>query len=234
MKCSLGISNFLEVISSLSHSIIFLYFLALFTKEGFLISLLFSGSLHSFGYTYPFLFCFLLFFSQLFLRPSSDNHFAFLNFFFLEMVLVTTSCNAGDLDSIPGLGRSLGEGNGYPLHYCGLENSMDTGAWQATLYGMVKSQMTGRLSLSLFCSVMDLTIVLQALCLPDIIPLIYLSALLLLSHFSRVWLCVTPQTAAHQAPLSLGFSRQEHWSGLPFSSPVHESGRWKLKGNRGK
>ena len=47
--------------------------------------------------------------------------------------------------------------------------------------------------------------------------------LLLLSHFSRVRLCVTPQTAAHQAPLSLGFSRQEHWSGLPFPSPVHES-----------
>ena len=47
--------------------------------------------------------------------------------------------------------------------------------------------------------------------------------LLLLSHFSRVRLCVTPQTAAHQAPPSLGFSRQDHWSGLPFPSPVHES-----------
>ena len=45
--------------------------------------------------------------------------------------------------------------------------------------------------------------------------------LLLLSCFSRVWLCVTPQTAAHQAPLSLGFSRQEYWSGLPFPSPMH-------------
>ena len=45
----------------------------------------------------------------------------------------------------------------------------------------------------------------------------------LLSHFSRVQFCVTPQTAAHQAPPSLGFSRQEHWSGLPFSSPMHES-----------
>ena len=43
--------------------------------------------------------------------------------------------------------------------------------------------------------------------------------LLLLSHFSRVRLCETPQTAAHQAPPSLGFSRQEHWSGLPFPSP---------------
>ena len=43
--------------------------------------------------------------------------------------------------------------------------------------------------------------------------------LLLLSHFSHVQLCVTTQTAARQAPLSLGFSRQEYWSGLPLSSP---------------
>ena len=42
---------------------------------------------------------------------------------------------------------------------------------------------------------------------------------LLLSHFSRVRLCATPQTTAHQAPPSLGFSRQEHWSGLPLPSP---------------
>ena len=47
--------------------------------------------------------------------------------------------------------------------------------------------------------------------------------LLLLSHFSRVRLCTTPETAAHQAPPSLGFSRQEHWSGFPFPSPMHES-----------
>ena len=51
--------------------------------------------------------------------------------------------------------------------------------------------------------------------------------LLLLSHFSRVRLCATPWTAAHQAPPSLGFSRQENWSGLPFPSPVHESEKWK-------
>ena len=44
----------------------------------------------------------------------------------------------------------------------------------------------------------------------------------MLSCFSRVWLCTTLWTAAHQAPLSLGFSRQEHWSGLPFPSPMHE------------
>ena len=43
--------------------------------------------------------------------------------------------------------------------------------------------------------------------------------LLLLSRFSRVRLCATPQTAAHQAAPSVGFSRQEYWSGLPFPSP---------------
>ena len=49
----------------------------------------------------------------------------------------------------------------------------------------------------------------------------------MLSRFSSVWLCVTPETAAHQASLSMGFSRQEHWSGLPFPSPMHESEKWK-------
>ena len=46
--------------------------------------------------------------------------------------------------------------------------------------------------------------------------------LLLLSRFSRVQFCLTPETAEHQVPLSLGFCRQEHWSGLPFPSPMHE------------
>ena len=46
--------------------------------------------------------------------------------------------------------------------------------------------------------------------------------LLLLSHFSRVRLCATPQTAAHQAPPSLGFSRQERWSGVPLPSQKNE------------
>ena len=52
----------------------------------------------------------------------------------------------------------------------------------------------------------------------DIYTLLLL-LLLLLSRFSRVLLCVTPEMAAHQALPSLGFSRQEHWSGLPFPSP---------------
>ena len=58
-------------------------------------------------------------------------------------------------------------------------------------------------------------------------PILILLLLLLLSHFSRVRLCATPETAANQAPPSLGFSRQEHWSGLPFLSPMHESEKLK-------
>ena len=55
------------------------------------------------------------------------------------------------------------------------------------------------------------------------LDIIHRLLLLLLSRFSRVRLCVTPETVAHQAPLSLGFSRQEHWSGLPFPSPMCKS-----------
>ena len=49
--------------------------------------------------------------------------------------------------------------------------------------------------------------------------------MLLPSRFSRVRLCVTPQMAAHQALPSLGFPRQEYWSGLPFPSPIKMLGR---------
>ena len=57
--------------------------------------------------------------------------------------------------------------------------------------------------------------------------LVVWNSLLLLSCFSCVQPCATPQMAAHQALASLGFSRQEHWSGLPFPSPAHESEKWK-------
>ena len=50
-----------------------------------------------------------------------------------------SACNVGDLGSVPGLGRSTGEANGYPLQYSCLENSMDRGAWQATVHGVAKS-----------------------------------------------------------------------------------------------
>ena len=108
MKCSLGIFNFLEEISSLSHFVAFLYFFALITEEGFLIS----------------------------------------------------SC--------------------YSLELC-------------------------------------------------IKMLLLLLLLLLLSSFSHVQLCATPQMVAHQAPPSLGFSRQEDWSWLLFPSSTHESEKSKAK-----
>ena len=84
-------------------------------------------------------------------KASPDNHFAFLHFLFLGMVLVTaaytvyittsldgkeSACNAGD----PGPGRSPGEENGYPLHYSCPENTMDRGAWLAIVLRVAKSQ----------------------------------------------------------------------------------------------
>ena len=51
-----------------------------------------------------------------------------------------TACDAGDLGLIPGLGRSPGEGNGTPLQHSSLENSMDGGAWWATVHGVAKSR----------------------------------------------------------------------------------------------
>ena len=51
-----------------------------------------------------------------------------------------SACSARDLGSIPELGRSSGEGNGNPLQYSYLENSMDRGAWQATVNRIAKSQ----------------------------------------------------------------------------------------------
>ena len=51
-----------------------------------------------------------------------------------------STCNAGNLPSVSGLGRSPGEGNGSPLEYACLENSVDRGAWQATVRGVTKSR----------------------------------------------------------------------------------------------
>ena len=58
----------------------------------------------------------------------------------MAQLVKESACNAGDLGLIPGLGRSPGEGNGYPLQYSGLENSMDRGAWQTMVHGVTKSQ----------------------------------------------------------------------------------------------
>ena len=51
-----------------------------------------------------------------------------------------SACNVGDLGSIPGSGRSPGEGNGNPLQYSCLENPIDGGAWWATVHGVAKSR----------------------------------------------------------------------------------------------
>ena len=93
MKCSLGISNFLEEISSLSHSVVFLSFIALITEEGFLISPCYSLELciqMDISFLFFFAFASLLF--TAICKVSSDNHFAFLHFFFLGMVLIPVSC----------------------------------------------------------------------------------------------------------------------------------------------
>ena len=93
MKCSLGISNFLEEISSLCHSVLFLYFFALIAREGFLISsccsLEFCIQMLIF-----FLFSFSLFTYLLFTaiyKTSPCSHFAFLHFFSMGMVLIPVS-----------------------------------------------------------------------------------------------------------------------------------------------
>ena len=56
-----------------------------------------------------------------------------------------SACNAGDPGSIPGLGRSPGEGNGNPLQYSCLGNPTDGGAWLVTVHGVTKSDMTEQL-----------------------------------------------------------------------------------------
>ena len=116
MKCSLGISNFLEKISSVSHSVVFLYLFALIAEEGFLISPCYSLELH-------------------------------------------TAC----CDSVFKVGR-------FHIVFSLIEDVFNT----------------------------------MHVCM--------------LSHFSYVRLFDTLWAVVHQAPLSMGFSRQEHWSGLPCPS----------------
>ena len=92
MKCSLGSSHFLEEISSLSHSVLFLYFFALITEEGFLISysILWNSEFRCLYLSFsPLLFASLLF-TAIF-KASPDIHLAFLHFFPMGMVLIPVS-----------------------------------------------------------------------------------------------------------------------------------------------
>ena len=93
MKCFFGISDFLEEIPSLSHSVVFLYFFALISEEGFLISSCFLWN-SAFRCLYlsisPLLFTCLLF--TAICKASLDSHFAFLHFFSMGIVLIPVSC----------------------------------------------------------------------------------------------------------------------------------------------
>ena len=92
MKCSLGVSDFLEEISSLSHSVVFLYFFALIAEEVLsLLAILWNSAFRCLYLS----FSLLLFASLLFTaicKASSDSHFAFLHYFFMGMVLIPVSC----------------------------------------------------------------------------------------------------------------------------------------------
>ena len=156
MKRSLGISNFLEeilVFPSLLFSSISLHWSL---RKAFLplLAILWNSA---FRWEYlsfsPLLLASLLF--TAICKTSSDSHFAFLHFFFLGMILLPqtrlgnwtggsdgkeSACNEGDPSSNPGLGRSPGEGKGYPLQYSYQENSMDRRAWRATVHRVAKSQ----------------------------------------------------------------------------------------------
>ena len=113
------------------------------------------------------------------------------------------------MGSIPGLGRSPGEGKVYPLQYSCLKNSMDS-----IVHGVTRSWT--RLS--------DFPFQMNVLESNGTLPSKYISvsAFSWITNCIRAQLCPTlfrPWTIAHQAPLSVGFFRQEYWSGLPFPLP---------------
>ena len=159
-----------------------------------------------------------------------------------------SACNAGDLGSIPGLGRSSGEGNDNPLQYSCLENSMDRGTMSMGLQS-IGSQRVGhdwatnpytiRLliqydaaaaakslqSCPTLCDPRDgspsVPVILQARTL-EWVAISFSNAWkwkVKMKLLSRVQLLAIPWTAAYQAPLSMGFSRQDYWSGWPLPSP---------------
>ena len=126
-----------------------------------------------------------------------------------------------EMGLIPESGRSPGEGHGKPLRHSCLENPTDRGAWRATVPAAAKLLQSCRT----LCKPIDgsppgslVPGILQARTLEWVA--ISLSnawkwkvKVKSLSHLRHL---VTPWTAAHQAPLSVGFSRQEYWSGVPL------------------
>ena len=102
------------------------------------------------------------------------------------------SCNAGDPGSVPGLGRSSGGGNGYPLQYSCLENSMDRGAWAwgYSPWGHKESDMTERL-LHFTCDLIDKRSINEGWSEVSMSYLVALDLLLvvLLMHFTNTLIC---------------------------------------------
>ena len=134
----------------------------------------------------------------------------------------------------------IGEGNGNPFQCSCLENPGDGGAWWAAVYGVKQSQTRlKRLSSSSSRLVIAFLprskrLLISWLQSPSAVILEPQNKIFHCFHcfpmylpwsdgkvksLSRVQLFATPWTAAYQAPLSMGFSRQEYWSGLPFPSP---------------
>ena len=113
-----------------------------------------------------------------------------------------STCNVGDPGLIPGLGRSPGEGKGYPLQYCGLENSMDC------IHGIYRSwgpKSKTRLSNFQFQHKTEARYSSCHTCVPTI-TVLSLNILVVVQLLSRVQLFATPWTAARQASLSLSVS----------------------------
>ena len=140
--------------------------------------------------------------------------------------------NAGNLGSIPGLGRSPGEGNGNPLQYSCLENSMDGGAWWATVHAVTKNwTRLSDLIMNVFLTFWKLACYwdMNSSNKKDIFQsgngncinsqhmlhmYMYVMCICacMLSCFSCISLFATLWTVAHRAPLSMEFPRQEYWS----------------------
>ena len=97
----------------------------------------------------------------------------------------------------------IGEGNGNPVQYSCLENPRDRGAWWTAVNGVTQSPTRLKLLSSSSSSALQGPLPVEVK----------------VKSLSRVQLFATPWTVAYQAPLSMGFSRQECWSGLPFPSP---------------
>ena len=127
----------------------------------------------------------------------------------------------------------IGEGNGNPLQYSCLENAMDGGAWWATVHWVAKSQThlkwvsthprTGdwvSYTCMYILSVLDFLPIQVTKEHWAEFPDPYSRFSSKVKSLSHVRLFVTPWTAAHQAHPSMGFSRQEYWSGVPLPSPT--------------